>query len=173
MSYRIQHDVDSREFDKALQDMRRRIPGAIRHSMSDSMHLVGNVAVSKYMDNPGAVRTSEGFRPSRKRISDKLHIRTSRLARSLTDNFVFSGGAIPGTLEGIRRILHDGDEYIGEYGSSVPYAAIHEFGGTVTPRGYVKVVPKRPYLNPALAASQKRIYAIFRARMDEAMQEVD
>jgi len=38
------------------------------------------------------------------------------------------------------------------YGSSIPYAAIHEFGGTA---GRGAVIPARPYFNPAIEEWKK------------------
>lgn len=72
------------------------------------------------------------------RKDEKLHINTSRLARSLTGGFTFNeqSGAIPVAREGHRKIIKQGANIYGEYGTKVPYAAVHEYGHKmrVTPR---------------------------------------
>lgn len=47
------------------------------------------------------------------------------------------------------RIIPNDSGFTVVYGSTVPYAAIHEYGGNAG-RNRAVPIPKRPYLNPAL-----------------------
>lgn len=105
-------------------------------------------------------------------IKTKLTARSTRLIRSLSPQ----GGARPGGVgasEQHREVRVVGDKIIGEFGSNVEYAAIHEFGGEIKAKNVkflrfrtfdgawhsVKKVtmPARPYLRPAAAKEQPRI----------------
>jgi phage gpG-like protein len=50
-------------------------------------------------------------------------------------------------------------------GSSVPYAAIHEYGGSAGRNRSVQI-PARPYLNPALEKSETKIFRILKLKLD-------
>lgn len=57
-----------------------------------------------------------------------------------------------GTLQGSLSTLtvQTDDTVISSVGTSVPYAAVHELGGTVVHcNGTISVIPSRPYLVPA------------------------
>lgn len=95
-----------------------------------------------------------------------------------------------------QRISSNGDTVTGEIGpQNVPYAAIHEYGGTI-PARFVRpvrrkalrffgsngaaifskghtipatTIPKRPYLAPAVTASADRIAETFAIFIEEAL----
>jgi phage gpG-like protein len=129
---------------------------------------------------------------------DKIGVRTSRLLRSVQAGFSFAQGA-SGSQESIRELKITKNNFIARFGSKVPYAAIHEFGGVIPPkfvkpirakalswidpasgerrfsRGHMvgaKNVPPRPFLGPALDASELKIYDFFRLRMEQLIQDV-
>lgn len=85
----------------------------------------------------------------------------------------------PSNTENISIINKSGDEITLTYGSKVPYAAIHEYGGTINHPGSSKfqvftignktirtnfteahsiTIPKRPYLAPAVKEMQSKGY---------------
>jgi phage gpG-like protein len=85
----------------------------------------------------------------------------------------------PSNAENISVINTRGDEITLSYGSKVPYAAIHEYGGTIAHPGSSKFqvfsignktiytrytqphsigIPKRPYLAPAVKQMQGKGY---------------
>lgn len=105
-------------------------------------------------------------------IKNKLTARSTRLIRSLSPQ----GGARPGGVgisEQIRSIQEFGKRIVGRFGSKVPYAAIHEFGGVIRPKTkkYLRfrtfdgkwhtvkkvVMPARAFLNPAAKDEEQRI----------------
>lgn len=49
----------------------------------------------------------------------------------------------------IFKIIPNDNGFVVNYGSTVPYAAIHEYGGNAG-RNRAVPIPKRPYLTPAL-----------------------
>jgi len=70
-----------------------------------------------------------------------LRLLTGKLFRSFTPNRP--------SLENVYqlKVTNDGFELV--YGSSVVYAAIHEYGGKAG-KGGKAVIPARPYFNPAI-----------------------
>lgn len=89
-----------------------------------------------------------------KNTTNILNVRTGRLFRSFTK----------GQKENITKKTHSGLEY----GSLVPYAAIHEYGGVIdhpgTKNGFGRKIeiaahdiriPKRAYLKPAVTEYEK------------------
>lgn len=105
-------------------------------------------------------------------ILGKLTARTTRLIRSISPQ----GGARPGGIgssEQIREIREFGNRFIGRFGSRVPYAAIHEFGGTIRAKNkkYLRfrtfdgswhtskkvTIPARPFITPAARDEEQRI----------------
>jgi phage gpG-like protein len=80
--------------------------------------------------------------------TNKLRFQTNRLGRALAPNE--SGN--------VSNVIVDGDDFIVEYGidlSVVPYARIHEYGGTAGRGGSVRIKP-RPYLRPAFQQFMKK-----------------
>ena len=82
---------------------------------------------------------------------DKLNIRTGRLARSLLAAAEFNQSDNVGVNESIQQMRIGPSGFIGEFGSSVPYARVHERG-------------RFPFLKPALEDSVDEIQSIFRRR---------
>lgn len=127
-------------------------------------------AMKKAFDTVAAVAVGEfmevlpiGYKGSRAG-SSKLGIRTTRLSRSILGQEHFDFGN-----ESIRRLEWKGinqfkAELIGTIGSSVPYAAVHEYG--------YKTTPPRPYLNPALQKSEKEIDSHFIEAVENVMGTV-
>lgn len=70
---------------------------------------------------------------------DKLRRITGTLFKSLGRN----------DENNIFKIIPNDNGFEILFGSSVPYAAIHEYGGNAG-RNRAVTIPKRPYLNPAL-----------------------
>lgn len=66
-----------------------------------------------------------------------LRIQTGRLARSLKKN----------TRENIFEVTNEDDTINIEYGSTVEYSAIHEYGG-LAGKNHRSNIPARPYIRP-------------------------
>lgn len=79
-----------------------------------------------------------GARPGKRNETRKLYVNSGKLAASLIKNR--RGNISKLTLENGRANL--------EWGSSLPYAAIHEYGGRAG-RNLAAAIPARPYINPA------------------------
>jgi len=158
--------VDDKLLYRRFNRFRAVAPMMLWVAMLDSMREVGFQAVSAYMlHTPGP-------------HGDKLGMRTTELARSLTEGFGFSRDA-QGTRWSVRRINFAGDSVMGTYGSRLPYAAIHEFGGVIDHpnlfgRGiHARIhIPARPYLRPALQDTEPKIHGIFAAAMRKLVKEV-
>lgn len=102
-----------------------------------------------------------------------LHVRTGRLRRSIN-----------------TRIRETSTSVVGQVGTNVPYARVHEYGGVVTVREHVRAVtqvfgrpvapttavvrahtatyPARSFLRSALREMQPTIIATLRAGLREA-----
>lgn len=160
----------------------------LNKAMIDVFRLVGITATSKFMVFARVVDASSGFTVGKK--GSRLNIRTSRLSRSLLNIPSFAGGA-GGDRENVSKIFTSGTDIIGLFGTNVPYAKIHEQGGTTHPnvtkrsRGffwamYIKTglpmwkgmaltkkqkfditLPARPFLNPALKFATPQAVALF------------
>lgn len=68
-----------------------------------------------------------------------LRIITGNLYRSFSPKNIGAGN--------VFEIRREGDSLVFNYGSRVPYAAIHEYGGIA---GNGAVIPARPYMRPAI-----------------------
>lgn len=191
-------DIDDKEAIRKFKTFDSRSTEYMRLSILDSMRQIGLIAVSRFMST--AKHISPGF--SIGIAGNKLNIRSGRLSRSLTAGFSFAG-ALGGANEGIQRITKIGNTVKGEYGTEVPYARIHEKGGTINPtitsraRGYFwsmyyqTSIPQwkymalskktqftihirpRPFLDPALDASRPVIERIFQNRFADLIREVE
>lgn len=73
-----------------------------------------------------------------------LRIITGNLYKSFSPKNIASGN--------VYEVKREGDTYVFNYGSKVPYAAIHEFGGIA---GNGARIPARPYLRPAIEQWKK------------------
>ena len=135
------------------------------------------------------------------RKDDRLHSNSSRLERSLKDNLTFNieGGKVPGAREGHRKIVKQGDNIYGEYGTKVPYAAVHEYGHRmkVTPRQRKYFwwrhsetaaldsiwkrlaltdeinIPARPYLRPAAEQEAPKAAVFMEQELSKLLKKLD
>lgn len=151
--------------DSGVQDNIKRFSRDIRQALPEAMSLAFDLIGQRSQASYWRLR---GGAP----IKNKLTARSTRLIRSLSPQ----GGARPGGVgisEQIRSIQEFGKRIVGRFGSKVPYAAIHEFGGVIKPKTkkYLRfrtfdgqwhsvkkvVMPARPYLNPALKDEESAI----------------
>jgi len=170
--------LDTTDYKKSVTKFKSRIKGNLRTSMLEAMRLVATTSVNDFM-KPHMLKTGEhGIPGGTKVISGrkggaKLGILTSRLMRSILDQESEFG------REGIRRVSIRSNVVVGEIGSKVPYARIHEKGGTINHnnlfgRGISATIniPARPYLQPAVEKSQAGITEIFRERMNILIERI-
>jgi len=183
----------SKKFDRLIKHLTK---DGIRQAIDTSLQIVGFAAVAEHM-----IQTDMATAIGAGVDDEKLTMRTGRLAGSLMSAPRFSVSQLPteissyfmkskpktikklpGGSEGIHRVTVTGTNIEGEKGTSVPYGAIQEHGGTTKPhvivpkrasvlsfggRFYKKVnhpgsvIPPRPYLTPALIGSQDKISTIF------------
>ena len=158
---------------RALEALGKKIREAVKSALGEAMDLVGITSQGSFWIK-GRGSADFATHPS------KLTVRTGRLIRSLTPQ----GGAftLTGQREQIRTVQVSGETVVGVFGTRVPYAAIHEYGGTVQQpaythrnlfgRGIVAQMPARsvtvgarPFLEPALKQATPRIVGIFAKRI--------
>ena len=175
--------IDSSDWEKGKKEFSIALVSQLAIAMMESFQLIGLKAVKDYM-----IRSHVIHRPSGYNIgtagSPKLNIRSGRLARSLVNNFNFSGSSGGGTSDSIRDIKVSERQIVGTFGSTVPYAAIHEYGGVISAKGggflYFKIgpfwyrrksvrIPARPYLNPAADSSRTEITALHNLAVAKAI----
>jgi len=158
----------------AIAKFRSRLQDKIITAMGTAVQVVIGRTVSTYM------RDAKD-EPARRSPLDKgpLRIVTGRLVRSLT-------GARTGTNqpESIYRIQSGGGDVTVTFGSVVPYAAIHEYGGTIdrlarsvistraTIPAHTITIPGRPYLGPALNDESDTVVNLFDVEIQELAREV-
>ena len=146
----------------ALEKFRTRLQDRIVTAAGTAVQLIIARSVTDYM------RDAKG-EPLRRSLLDKgpLRIVTGRLVRSLT-------GARTGTNqpESIYRVATSSGDVNVTFGSSVPYAAIHEFGGQAG-RGLAVTIPGRPYLGPTLLAEEGEVINLFDLELQRLANEVD
>lgn len=172
-------DVDKRDMERQFDEFARQTTKAMTIAMMSAFRIVGLRSTQNYMTRSHVTDSSSGYNIGTAGGS-KLNIRSGRLARSLVDAFDFSGGG-GGTNESIRKINVSGNKVSGIYGSEVPYANIHEKGGTISassspflvfkigPFWYQKKsvnIDARPYLEPALEDSRDDIDAAFKSALE-------
>ena len=181
---------DVSRFERRVEEFRKRLGEQLIKGVAEALDAVAIESQSKYWIKPGGVG-----KPVHPRF---LTVRTGRLIRSLSPQ----GGAFSarGEREQIREIQVRGGKIVGIFGTRVPYAAIHEFGGriqeTITPlqrrfffgrmyeTGDSKYramalsqslninIPARPFLRPAAEASGPGITKIFRRRIQGVINAV-
>lgn len=170
--------VDDSDYRSSIKKYCQQISEELRIAMLESMQLVALKSVGEFMVahtvSPGEYGRPGGERViGKRRGGSKLGILTSRLARSILDQESSYG------REGIRRISIRLNAIVGELGSKVPYARIHEKGGTIHHtnlfgRG-IKAdidIPARPYLEPAVKSSQESIRSIFDQRISQFTKRI-
>lgn len=174
---------DSRDLEKKLSEFPRLLKQKLMEAAAEGMDLIGTLAQGRYWIVPGG--EDKPTHPS------KLTVRSGRLIRSLSPQ----GGAFSasGEREQIREVRVSGGKVIGIFGTRVPYAAIHEHGGTIpamtiypkrasvlhffTSSGeevfarYANVpartIPPRPYLSPAARDAESKIVGIIEGKIAE------
>ena len=148
----------------------------VEASLYEAMDIIGQTAVSKYMV-PAAVTWRGKRKPKIRRLQKtKLNIITGRLARSILNQYSFAQGAA-GEKESIRKVDYEGGKFIARMGSTVPYAAIREFGGKIHHdnlfgKGIEAIIkiPARPYLRPAAEDSVQTISIMLQQRVSEFVE---
>jgi phage gpG-like protein len=117
------------------QEAGARLSEHLVKGMYEILNVIGNVAATEYMIMTGTGRRSRLPRPDVPVHPSKLTWRTGRLARSL----------VRGTdSDAIEEVKVEGTRIIGRKGTRVPYAAIHEYGGTIQhPGGTAYIVTRR------------------------------
>ncbi len=195
----LEIDVDDRDMLAKFAQFNLRSAEIIRQMILRAMQLVGLTAIERYMVKAKLLDYKTGFTIGAK--GDKLNIRMGRLSRSLIDGFAFGTG-LGGVQESIRKIIVTGRIFEGLFGTSVPYAAIHEYGGETHPSitdksrrffwamyantqlpmwramalskkdNFNIKIPARPYLHPALKDSDPQIQLMFAGAMNKLSKEV-
>lgn len=153
--------------------------------------ILGATATDRYMGKDLGGRSSK---PNPRSGPGTLRKQTGRLARSLTSTrgrIANTGGA----GEGIARITTEGAVVTLTKGSRVPYAKLHEEGGThqvaahertitqafgqpldppktVQVSAHSRTVPARPYLEPALDDTRDQATKVILDTAVKAMQEI-
>lgn len=157
----------------------------LRDAIAAAMQEIANKSAVDYFRLTRSVDQARNMAP----VSDRITSRTNRLIASVLGAFNFNTTGLPsktksdlsmptkitggeagvGRRESIREIRVTPNGFTGLIGSKTPYAAIHEFGGN-TGRA---TIPSRPYLRPAIKASQEQTIAIFRSTIEESWKEAD
>ncbi len=141
------------------------MPEAIRIGLLEAMQFIGLKAVEGM---PVRDFDATSGKIGQRIAGEKLNIMSGRLKSSLLNQ----PSPMEGQMEGIRRAVRVANEIIGYMGSTVPYAAIHEFGGT-TGRGGSTIIPPRPYLQPAVEESEEHIYRMLKLKLELSIREAD
>lgn len=174
----VKHNID--DLRRGLALWQSRLPVTLREMGRPIFTRIGARAIGSHMRNasPEAAGT--------RNTTTILRIITGRLARSL------SGAQTLGNREAVNRIEPRGPSSVAFIkGSKVPYAGIHEGGGTILNRSRVRGItaeelrrgiitiniPRRPYLGPALKEetpwierlAARRLATSLRASIKEAL----
>lgn len=123
--------------------------------------MIAGRAIGEYM------RDAKG-EPARRSPGDKgpLRIVTGRLARSLIG--ARKDGNSP---ESVYRIQTGSGQVTVTFGSAVPYAAIHEFGG-MAGRALSVAIPGRPYLGPSINELSGEVTNVFDVELTKLASEL-
>jgi len=194
MPVEYRYTIDDAAAVRLLKGIENQKTTLFRTVVIETMRLIGISATSDFM----TVRSWSSESGFGGRTSPLLHINTRRLATSLLDGFnLRNQNRLAGVKEGIRELKVSGDRVVGKFGSEVPYAAIHEYGGTIpkTPRsrrffwamwyntnapmwkalalgsGSIRM-PARPYLRPAVDKIEPRAVDYARQRLLELTRKL-
>jgi len=115
---------------KQMDRVARRLPELVTRTMRDALKNVAQTAATKYM-----IETGINFDINRPNVKsrgaavdpERLTWRTGALANSLVRDL----GEANEDAQAIQRVERSGESFIGTLGSKLPYAAIHEKGGTI------------------------------------------
>lgn len=144
-----------------VQTLERELPHALREFAGVAFSRIAGRAVGRYMQNALG-------ETNRRQPGGPLRILSGRLAKSLTN----SEG--PAGREGHRTISVSGAKLRAEMGSTVPYAAVHEYGASfsmVSQRRTVNI-PARPYLRPAMQDEAPKIDKLARVMLRDLVIEL-
>lgn len=143
----------------ALEAVAAALPDALRDAAGHGALRIGGYAVDTFMrDAKGEGRRSPGD-------SGPLRIVSGRLARAVAST---PDRPHPG---GVNRITTDPASVLLEKGVDlgvVPYARIHERGGTA---GRGARIPARPYLSPALDAAAPEVQAYAQEKLTQLLAD--
>lgn len=194
MPVEYKYEINDKDAVRLLQGLESQKTTLFRTVVIETMRLIGISATGDFM----TVRNWSSESGFGGRTSPLLHINTRRLATSLLDGFnLRNQNRLAGVKEGIRELKVSGDRVVGKFGSEVPYAAIHEYGGTIpkTPRsrrffwamwyntnapmwkalalgsGPIRM-PARPYLRPAVDKIEPRAVDYARQRLLELTRKL-
>jgi phage gpG-like protein len=168
--------IDDENLQKHLADFYRDLPPSLGKILSLAFDIIGSRVQASYYRMMGGAP-----------IPEKLTARSTRHIRSFSPQ----GGARPGGVgrsEQIRNITVSGNTITGEFGSSVEYAHIHEFGGVIKPKNgkYLHfktfdgswhsvekvTMPARPHLRPAARDEQDRIKQMVAQKIADRWNEI-
>ena len=158
--------------------------GIFKNGMFMALEMIGIAAVADHMKQTSIDNFTQAL------TGNKLRIRTGRLSRSIMGVMSFSTSKYPakmkkfitsniptsqegfegGKKESIRRVIVGSGKLEGIIGSTVDYAAIHEFGGKAG-RGLSTTIPARPYLTPAVKETMPDIFVMFDELIHETFRQ--
>jgi len=197
------------ELGKFISDFRSEMGAKdMRGAMHIALQMIANRSAEGYFKTSGIKESITA-----ETASDKLTTRTGRLIGSIVGAPRFSNARMPLTIgeharkgvtgkgagaksfnkgkqESIRKVSGRGSRVVGWIGSKVPYAGLHEFGGTVTTKvtpkaksffwyayyqtgnpkfkamalssgSFTRTIPARPFLTPAANDYKKPILRMF------------
>lgn len=131
MAVELAYNIKDEDVRKAFRKFQKSRARFVLLALMDSMREVGLTAVGDFMEPRSFDFDTGGFGA---KSTNKLGIRTSRLSRSILDAVEFATNPTGGTRESIRKIVVRNRSFLGRFGSKVPYARIHEEGGTIRPK---------------------------------------
>ncbi len=173
-----------RQVSDHIEKFSRQLKSALMNAAAEIIDQIGIASQSRYWITPGG--------PNKNTDPGKLTVRSGRLIRSLSPQ----GGAFhAGEREQIREIKVSGRKIIGIFGTRVPYAAIHEYGGTLpamtiypqkaralhffTKDGREvfakranlppRTIPARPFLGPAAREVEPKVVGIIDGKIAKIM----
>lgn len=160
---------------KLYKGVEKAIPKALNDGVVTLYDYIGQQATGKHMKvhTLNSSQQKTGIRTAGRNSTNTLRVVTGRLARSILRVYNFNQGG-DGSNESYFKAMKTGDYgFKILIGSQVPYALIHEKGGTINHnnlfgRGIsasIKI-PKRPYMEPASKDGEKKASPIF----DQALQ---
>ncbi len=168
----------------------------LKGAVAASLQEVANTSAVDFFRATG----SEAEARSLPAVPGKVTSRSNRLIASVLGAFNFNETGLPsavksvmsqdstvsgtevgaGKRESIRIVEVSGGKLTGIIGSETPYAAIHEFGGTINATNLFGKgisarinIPARPYLNPAVRRSRKAIFDIFETSIDSSYKRAN
>ena len=157
-----------------IDKARGRIEKALKEWVIVANTRIGGRAVSKYMDNVAGVsgQSTFGLIQGKLRRGPKLRVITGRLLRSILGSrrtFAQNMGGAVESIEEVRMPRVGVVELV--KGSSVPYAAIHEYGG-LAGRDKSVSIPRRSYLRPAFRDETGYLTGDLRERIQKAVSVI-